>query len=78
MGLPIVGTSPAVGSLKAPFDLPTFDDEESFVAECRRFLLDRDAAVKAGNKLYELNTEHWRQHRPHQAVEELLRLGIRV
>jgi hypothetical protein len=78
MGLPTVGTSQAVGSLKAPFDLPTFDDEESFVAECRRFLLDRDAAVKAGNKLYELNAEHWRQHRPHHAVEELLRFGIRV
>ena len=77
MGLPIVGTGPAVGSLKVLFELPTFDDEESFVAECRRFLLDRDAAVKAGNKLYELNTEHWRQRHPHQAVEELLRFGIR-
>ena len=78
MGLPVVGTSQAVGSLKAPFEIPTFDDEDSFVSECRRFLLDRDTAVKAGNKLYELNTEHWRQHRPHQAVEELLRFGIRV
>jgi polysaccharide biosynthesis protein PslH len=76
MGLPIVGTGPAVGSLKVLFELPTFDDEESFVAECRRFLLDRDAAVKAGNKLYELNTEHWRQRHPHRAAEELLRLGI--
>jgi glycosyltransferase involved in cell wall biosynthesis len=78
MGLPVVGTSAAVGSLKDLFELPTYDDDESFIAECRRFLLDRDAAVRAGNKLYELNTALWQQRRPQHAVEELLRAGIRV
>ena len=78
MGLPVVGSSPAVGSLKDLFELPTFDDDESFIAECRRFLLDRDAAVSAGNKLYEINTALWLQRRPQHAVEELLRAGIRV
>jgi hypothetical protein len=34
--------------------------------------------VTAGNKLYELNTEHWRQRRPQRAVEELVRFGIRA
>ena len=78
MGLPVVGTSAAVGSLKSLFEFPTFDDEESFVAECRRFLLDRDTAVAAGNKLYEANIAHWEQRRPHQAVEDLLGAGIRA
>jgi glycosyltransferase involved in cell wall biosynthesis len=78
MGLPVVGTSPAVGSLKDLFELPTYDDDESFIDECRRLLLDRDAAVSAGNKLYELNTALWLQRRPQHAVEELLRAGIRV
>jgi hypothetical protein len=78
MGLPVIGTSAAVGSLKEPFEFPTFDDDQSFIAECRRLLLDRDAAVAVGNKLYELNTEHWQQRRPQQAVEALLRSGIRV
>lgn len=78
MGLPVVGTSPAVGSLKDLFEFSTYDDDESFIGECRRFLLDRDAAVRAGNKLYELNTALWQQRRPQHAVEELLRAGIRV
>jgi polysaccharide biosynthesis protein PslH len=78
MGLPVIGTSPAVGSLKDLFELPTYDDDESFIVECRRFLLDRDAAVSAGNKLYEFNTALWLERRPQHAVEELLRAGIRV
>jgi polysaccharide biosynthesis protein PslH len=78
MGLPVVGTTPAVGSLKDLFELPTYDDDESFIVECRRFLLDRDAAVSAGNKLYEFNTALWLERRPQHAVEELLRAGIRV
>jgi glycosyltransferase involved in cell wall biosynthesis len=78
MGLPVVGTSPAVGSLKDLFEMPTYDDDESFIGECRRFLLDRDAAVSAGNKLYEFNTALWLERRPQHAVEELLRAGIRV
>ena len=78
MGLPVIGTSAAVGSLKSLFDFSTFDDDDSFVVECRRFLLDRDAAVAAGEKLYRLNIEHWQQRRPHQAVEALVRAGTRV
>jgi glycosyltransferase involved in cell wall biosynthesis len=78
MGLPVIGTGPAVGSLKSLFDFTTFDDDDSFIAECRRHLLDREAAVALGDKLYQLNTEHWRQRRPHQAVEALLRAGTRV
>jgi hypothetical protein len=76
-GLPVIGTSPAVGSLPRLFDLPTYDDEEQFIAECRRFLLDKDVAVKAGNELYEANRAHWESKKPHKSFEDLVRAGIR-
>jgi hypothetical protein len=77
-GLPVVGTGPAVGSLDSLFGLPTFDDDDAFIAECRRYLLDRDAAASDGDRLYQTNREHWERRGPHRAVEELLRAGSRV
>lgn len=73
MGLPVVGTTPAVGCLDSVFGLQTFDDDESFIAECRRYLTDRAAAVEAGNRLYDINRQRWEDRRPHQAVAALLR-----
>jgi glycosyltransferase involved in cell wall biosynthesis len=75
-GLPVVGSGPAVGSLRTLFGMPTFDDDDEFVAECRRMLLDRDAAVKAGNDLYEVNRNHWEQKRPQKSVEDLVYSGL--
>ncbi|KZF09499.1 glycosyl transferase [Rhodococcus sp. EPR-157] len=71
-GLPVVGTSAAVGSLGSIFELPTFDDPEQFVAECRRYLLDRNTAVKAGERLYDLNAERWDERAPHTSVASLI------
>jgi polysaccharide biosynthesis protein PslH len=73
MGLPVIGTSAAIGSLDSVFGLETFDDDERFVAECRRYLLDQPAAVAAGNRLYDINRRRWEERRPHRAVEALLR-----
>ena len=75
-GLPVVGTGPAVGSLRTVFGMSTFDDEDEFVAECRRMLLDRGAAVAAGNQLYEVNRQHWQDKRPNRAVEALVQAGL--
>lgn len=72
-GLPVIGTGPAVGSLPALFDMATYDDEEAFIAECRRHLLDRDVAVRAGADLYEANLAHWESHKPHRSFEALVR-----
>ena len=77
-GLPVVGTGPAVGSLRTVFGMPTFDDEDLFVEECRRMLLDRDAATAAGDQLYEVNRKHWDDKRPHHSVESLVQAGLRV
>jgi glycosyltransferase involved in cell wall biosynthesis len=75
-GLPVVGSGPAVGSLTTVFGMSTFDDDDDFVAECRRMLLDRDAAVAAGNQLYEVNRAHWADKRPQRAVEALVTAGL--
>jgi polysaccharide biosynthesis protein PslH len=73
MGLPVVGTSAAIGDLDSLFDLETFDDDDGFVDECRRYLLDQKAAVAAASRLYEINKRRWEERRPHRAVEALLR-----
>jgi glycosyltransferase involved in cell wall biosynthesis len=75
-GLPVVGSGPAVGSLAALFGMSTFDSDDEFVAECRRMLLDRDAAVDAGRALYEVNRNHWADRRPLKAVESLVLAGL--
>ncbi|MHA3023235.1 glycosyltransferase [Mycobacterium sp. BMJ-28] len=72
MGLPVVGTTAAVGSLGALLDLRVHDDDDVFVAECRRYLLDTPAAAAAGDRLYRLNRQFWQDRRPHRAVEGLL------
>lgn len=73
MGLPVVGTSAAIGDLAPLFGLETFDDDDGFVGECRRYLLDQQAAVGAADRLYEINKRRWDERRPHRAVEALLR-----
>jgi hypothetical protein len=72
----VVGSGPAVGSLTTVLGMSTFDDDADFVAECRRMLLDRDAAVKAGRDLYDANRTHWEQKRPQKAVEALVQAGL--
>lgn len=72
IGLPVIGTTAAVGSLSGLLGLGRFDDDEAFTQECRRLLLDLDAAVASGDELYGRNSEHWRQRRPHMAVADLL------
>jgi glycosyltransferase involved in cell wall biosynthesis len=72
MGLPVVGTTPAVGSLGDLLELGVHDEDADFVAECRRLLLDVQAATAAGYRLYALNSRYWQERRPHRAVEALL------
>jgi hypothetical protein len=42
-------------------------------AECRRLLTDRDAGVRAGDHLFDINRQIWEHRQPHRAVEALLR-----
>ena len=72
MGLPVVGTTAAVGSLNRVFDLGCYDDDDAFVAECRRLLIDRDAAVAAGQANFEANRRYWTAGMGRQAVASLI------
>jgi glycosyltransferase involved in cell wall biosynthesis len=73
IGLPVVATTAAIGSLGPIFDLTPVDDDAAFIAECRRLLTDCDAAVKTGDRLFDVNRGRWEQRLPHRAVEALLR-----
>ena len=72
MGLPVVGTTAAVGSLSRVFDLGGYDDDDAFIAECRRLLLDLDAAVTAGRAIYRANSEYWSAARGRREVATLI------
>ena len=77
-GLPVVGSTAAIGSHGPLFDLPGYDDDEALVQRCRALLLDRSVAASAGNDLYECNRRHWRGGGPRRSVEGLLNPGSRV
>jgi glycosyltransferase involved in cell wall biosynthesis len=77
-GLPVVATTPAIGSLGPLLHLTARDDDDDFVDQCRRFLLDRSAAAAAGRELYEVNRMHWEQGRPRQSIEDLLGAAAQV
>jgi len=59
IGLPVVGTSAAVGSLSQVFNMSALDDDEALISECQRLLRDPGAAVAAGQAIFEANREHW-------------------
>ncbi|MGV9669273.1 glycosyltransferase [Gordonia sp. NPDC003504] len=73
IGLPVVGTSAAIGSLGPVFGMTPYDDDAEFVARCREFLLDADLATKEGQRLYDANAARWQDRVPHRAVEGLIR-----
>lgn len=72
IGLPVVGTSAAIGSLGPVFGLTPYDDDAEFVARCREYLLDAEMARKEGERLYDTNAARWHDRVPHEAVESLI------
>jgi glycosyltransferase involved in cell wall biosynthesis len=72
IGLPVVGTSAAVGSLSEVFNLCAFDDDEALISECQRLLRDPGAAVAAGQAIFEANRDHWQSGQVATEVESLI------
>jgi hypothetical protein len=72
IGLPVVGTSAAVGSLSQVFNMCAFDDDEALISECQRLLRDPGAAVAAGQAIFETNREHWQGGRVSKEVNSLI------
>ena len=71
-GLGVIGTSRALGSHGRMLGLRAIDDPAQFIEECRRMLLDREAAQQLGADLYERNSALWRARRPHAAIDRLI------
>lgn len=72
MGLPVVGTTSAVGSLNRVLELPVCDDDDAFIAECRGMLLDPQRAAAAGRAIFEANRKYWAEGRVRRAVAMLI------
>lgn len=71
-GIPLVATATAIGSLSEMFSLEARDTEDAFVEAARQLLLDRDASLREGVRLYEQNRDRWQARVPHAAVAEWL------
>jgi glycosyltransferase involved in cell wall biosynthesis len=71
-GLPVVATHEAIGSIEASLGVPAARDEQDFVARCRTFLLDADAAAADGARLHAANARRWTDRVGHEAVHEWL------
>lgn len=71
-GLPVVGTSAAVGSLSEQLGITAHDDEDAFIAACRELLTDAAAAALAGKVLHDANAARWDDRVPHDSIAEWL------
>lgn len=71
-GLPVVSTTPGIGSLAGALRLTPYDGREAFVQRCRTLLLDVDAAAADGARLHAANVAHWESGRPRRSFDAWL------
>jgi glycosyltransferase involved in cell wall biosynthesis len=72
LGLPVVATSAATGSLTEVLGIDPVDDDVSFVASCRRLLTAPEFAARQGAQLHAANAAHWESGRPQASVRTWL------
>jgi hypothetical protein len=72
VGLPVVATSAAAGSLTELLGIEPVDDDAGFVATCRRLLTAPEFAARQGDQLHAANVAHWRSGRPQASVRTWL------
>jgi glycosyltransferase involved in cell wall biosynthesis len=72
VGLPVVATSAATGSLGELLGIEPVDDDLSFVATCRRLLTAPEFAANQGARLHTANAAHWGSGRPQASVRAWL------
>lgn len=72
LGLPVIATAEAAGSLQDLLEIQPSDSDEVFVRRCRELLSDADLAGAAGARLYEANAAHWAAGRPAASVADFL------
>ncbi|MGZ6791475.1 MAG: glycosyltransferase [Mycobacteriales bacterium] len=71
-GLPVVGTTAALGSLSSLLPLVPHDSDEAVVEECRRLLDDDGHYQRCASELFEANRSRWTSSAPHRTVEAWL------
>ncbi len=72
IGLPVVATSAASGSLTDLLGIEPLDDDMRFVAACRRLLTAPEFAAIQGAQLHTANVAHWESGRPAASVRDWL------
>ena len=72
IGLPVVATAAAAGSLKQLLGIQPVDDDVRFVAACRRLLTAPEFAADQGAQLHAANIAHWESGRPQATVRTWL------
>ncbi|HUS22622.1 MAG TPA: glycosyltransferase [Aeromicrobium sp.] len=72
VGLPVVATSAATGSLTELLGIEPVDDDVSFVTTCRRLLTAPEFAASQGARLHAANVAHWESGRPRATVRTWL------
>jgi glycosyltransferase involved in cell wall biosynthesis len=72
LGLPVVATPAAAGSLTKLLGLEPAADDLAFVAACRRLLTAPEFAASQGAQLHAANAAHWESGRPAASVADFL------
>lgn len=72
IGLPVVATSAAAGSLAELLGIAPVNDDAQFVAECQRLLTEPELAAERGAQLHAANAAHWKSGRPAASVRDWL------
>lgn len=72
IGLPVVGTPAALGSLGDVLPITACDDDDSLVQQARAYLMDSAGAGAAGRELFEANDSRWATRIPHKDVHDWL------
>lgn len=72
LGLPVVATTNAVGSIEASLGILPASRDDDFVRRSRALLLDPDLADAEGARLHAANQQRWRDRVGHVAVLDWL------
>lgn len=72
IGLPVVGSPAALGSLGEVLPITECQDDEKMVERARAYLLDPALAGASGRELFEANDSRWARGTPHSHVHDWL------
>jgi glycosyltransferase involved in cell wall biosynthesis len=72
LGLPVVATAAAAGSLTELLGIKPAAHDVGFVAACRRLLTAPEFAANEGAQLHAANAAHWASGRPEKSVADFL------